>query len=229
MKKVLINYKLRDCREAVSLLPHVLINLILGLTLPTAMLNRLINKVCCFFYHLQILLVMGWPTLTKYQVILCFEVFLSIWPVKCTHRCSLALGPWDSRPSQKSVMLTQTVYLFVTYSCSGFNFEHFFISFSNTHVQFQGCWHKKQQPLCMTIMNSDEKILFIILAMISISKMKNSVYNLIDFCTCDWVFLLVEVTKDWFSMKLVQIYHKVTDCCIWPNLYCWEMNIRSQN
>ena len=31
MKKVLINYKLRDCGEAVSLLPHVSINLILGL------------------------------------------------------------------------------------------------------------------------------------------------------------------------------------------------------
>ena len=72
MKKVLINYKLRDCREAVSLLPHVSMNLILGLTLPTAKLslNRLINKVCCFLYHLQVLLVMGGP-----QVVLCFEVF----------------------------------------------------------------------------------------------------------------------------------------------------------
>ena len=70
MKKVLINYKLRDCREAVSLLPHVSMNLILGLTLPTARLNRLINKVCCFLYHFQTLLVMGGP-----QVVLCFEVF----------------------------------------------------------------------------------------------------------------------------------------------------------
>ena len=38
----------------------------------------------------------------------------------------------------------------------------------------------------------------------------------------DWIFLSVEVTK-------AQIYHKVTDCCSWPDLYCWEMNIRSQN
>ena len=30
-------------------------------------------------------------------------------------------------------------------------------------------------------------------------------------------------------MRLAQIYHKVTDCCIWPNLYYREMNIRSQN
>ena len=74
MKKVLINYKLKDCREAASLLPHVSVNLILGITLPTATLNRLINKVCCFLYHFQILLVMGWPTLTEHQVI-CFEVF----------------------------------------------------------------------------------------------------------------------------------------------------------
>ena len=78
MKNVLINYKLRDCREAMSLLPHVSINLILGLTLPTATQNRLkilINKVCCFLYHFQILLVMGLPTLTEHQVVLCFEVF----------------------------------------------------------------------------------------------------------------------------------------------------------
>ena len=48
---------------------------------------------------------------------------------------------------------------------------------------------KKLEPLCMAIINSNEKkILFIILAMISISKMKNSVYNLIgleDSCICD--------------------------------------------
>ena len=63
----------------------------------------------------------------------------------------------DSRPSHKSVMLTQTVFLFVTYSCNGFNFEHFFISVSKMYVQFQGCWHKKQEPLCMIVINSNEK------------------------------------------------------------------------
>ena len=79
-------------------------------------------------------------------------------------------------------MLTQTVYLFVTYSCNSFNFEQFSISVSKMHVQFQGCWHKKQEPLCMAIINSNEKkILFMVLAMISNSKMKNSVSNLIDF------------------------------------------------
>ena len=61
--------------------------------------------------------------------------------------------------------------------------------FSKVHAQFQGCWHgKKLEPLCMAIINSNEKKLFIILAMISISKMKNSVYNLIgleDTCICD--------------------------------------------
>ena len=63
--------------------------------------------------------------------------------------------------------------------------------------------------------------------MISISKMKNSVYNLIGLdysCICDHCLtdfsLSVEVTKDSFSMRLAQIYHKVIDCCIWPNLYC---------
>ena len=81
MKKVLVNYKLGDCGEAVSLLPHVSINLISGLTLPTATLKRLkilINKVCCFLYHFQILPVMGWPALREHQVVLCFEVVLSI-------------------------------------------------------------------------------------------------------------------------------------------------------
>ena len=53
------------------------------------------------------------------------------------------------------------------------------------HVQFQGCWHKKQEPLCMAIINSNEKNLIYNLAMISISKMKNSVYNLVDVCICD--------------------------------------------
>ena len=54
--------------------------------------------------------------------------------------------------------------------------------------------------------------------MISISKMKNSVYNLIGLdysCICDHCltdfFLSVEVTKDSFSMILAQIYHKVID------------------
>ena len=47
---------------------------------------------------------------------------------------------------------------------------------------------KKLEPLCMAIINSNEKKLFIILAMISISKMKNSIHNLIgveDSCMCD--------------------------------------------
>ena len=62
--------------------------------------------------------------------------------------------------------------------------------FSKVHAQFQGCWHKKKlEPICMAIINSNEKkILFMILAMISVSKMKNSVYNLIgleDSCICD--------------------------------------------
>ena len=60
--------------------------------------------------------------------------------------------------------------------------------FSKVHAQFQGCWHKRKlEPLCMAIINSNEKKIRI-LAMISISKMKNSVYNLIgleDSCTCD--------------------------------------------
>ena len=66
-----------------------------------------------------------------------------------------------------------------------------------------------------------KKILFIILAMISLSKMKNSVYNLIeleDSCIYDHCltgFFVCQVTKDSFSMRLAQIYHKVTDCCIW--------------
>ena len=30
--------------------------------------------------------------------------------------------------------------------------------FSKVHAQFQGCWHKKRlEPLCMAIINSDEK------------------------------------------------------------------------
>ena len=65
---------------------------------------------------------------------------------------------------------------------------------------------------------------FIILAMISISRMKNAVYNLIgleDSCICDHCLtecLSVEVTKDSFSMRLAQIYHKVREYCIQPKL-----------
>ena len=47
---------------------------------------------------------------------------------------------------------------------------------------------KKLKPLCMAVINSYEKKLFMILAMISVSKMKNSVYNLIgleDSCICE--------------------------------------------
>ena len=30
--------------------------------------------------------------------------------------------------------------------------------FSKVHAQFQGCWHKKKlEPLCMAIINSNEK------------------------------------------------------------------------
>ena len=32
------------------------------------------------------------------------------------------------------------------------------------------------------------------------------------------MFLSVEVNKDSFSMRLAQIYHKVTEYCIWPLL-----------
>ena len=73
----------------------------------------------------------------------------------------------------------------------------------------------------MAALNSYEKKLFMILAMISVSKMKTSVHNLIgleDSCICEHYltdfFLSAEVTKD------SQIRQKVTDCCIWPNLYC---------
>ena len=52
--------------------------------------------------------------------------------------------------------------------------------FSKVHAQFHGYWNKKKlEPLCMAITNSHEKKVFMILAMISVSKMKNSVYNLI--------------------------------------------------
>ena len=29
--------------------------------------------------------------------------------------------------------------------------------FSKVHTQFQGCWHKKLEPLCMAVINSNEK------------------------------------------------------------------------
>ena len=51
--------------------------------------------------------------------------------------------------------------------------------FSKVRAQFQRYWNKKKlEPLCMAIINSYEKKIMI-LAMISVSKMKNSVYNLI--------------------------------------------------
>ena len=68
-----------------------------------------------------------------------------------------------------------------------------------------------------------------ILAMISVSKMKNSVYHLIgleDSCICDnyltefFCQLRLLNTHFHFSMRLAQIRQKVTDCCIWPDLYC---------
>ena len=58
--------------------------------------------------------------------------------------------------------------------------------FSKAHAQFQGCWHKKARTP-MPIINSYEKKDFC-LAMISVSKMKSSVYNLIgleDSCICE--------------------------------------------
>ena len=69
-------------------------------------------------------------------------------------------------------------------------------------LNFRDAGIKKLEPLCMAIINSYEKnILFIILAMISVSKMKNSVYNLIGLegsCICDHYltefFLSAEVT-----------------------------------
>ena len=52
-------------------------------------------------------------------------------------------------------------------------------------LNFRDAGIKSLEPLCMAIIDSNEKkILFIILAMISISKMKNSVYNLIGLENC---------------------------------------------
>ena len=55
-------------------------------------------------------------------------------------------------------------------------------------LNFRDTEIKKLEPLCMAIINSHEKTLFMILAMISVSKMKNSVYKLIgleDSCICE--------------------------------------------
>ena len=61
--------------------------------------------------------------------------------------------------------------------------------FSKVHAQFQGCWHKKSwNPYAWLLLTVMKKKLFIILAMISIFKTKNSVYNSIgleDSCICD--------------------------------------------
>ena len=52
--------------------------------------------------------------------------------------------------------------------------------FSKVHAQFQGRWHKKSwNPYAWLLLTVIKKTLFMILAMISVSKMKNSVYNLI--------------------------------------------------
>ena len=56
-------------------------------------------------------------------------------------------------------------------------------------LNFRDAGIKKLEPLFMaTILTVMKKILFIILSMISISRMKNSVHNLIgleDSCICD--------------------------------------------
>ena len=55
-------------------------------------------------------------------------------------------------------------------------------------LNFRDTEIKKARTLCMAIINSYEKKLCMILAMISVSKMKNSVYNLIgleDSCICE--------------------------------------------
>ena len=56
------------------------------------------------------------------------------------------------------------------------------LNFRDTEIK------KKLEPLCMAIINSYEKKLFMILAMLSVSKIKNSVYNLIGLensCICE--------------------------------------------
>ena len=55
--------------------------------------------------------------------------------------------------------------------------NNFSFQLARCMFNFRDAGIKKQEPLCMAIINSNEKVLFVILAMISISKMKNSVYN----------------------------------------------------
>ena len=84
--------------------------------------------------------------------------------------------------------------------------------FSKVHAQFQGCWHeKKLEPLCMAIINSyEKKILFIILAMISISKMKNSVYNLIGLeGSCIFDHCLTELFYQLRLPKSLLIFYEI--------------------
>ena len=66
------------------------------------------------------------------------------------------------------------------------------LNFRDTEIK------KKLEPLCMAIINSHEK------------KIIYDFGN--DFCFQNE--LSAEVTKD------SQIRQKVTDCCIWPDLYC---------
>ena len=68
-------------------------------------------------------------------------------------------------------------------------FYNFSFQVARCMLNFRDAGIKKVEPLFMaTIFTVMKKILFIILAMISISKVKNSVYNLIgleDSCICD--------------------------------------------
>ena len=55
-------------------------------------------------------------------------------------------------------------------------------------LNFRDAGIKKLEHLCMAALNSYEKKLFMILAMISVSKKKNSVHNIIgleDSCICE--------------------------------------------
>ena len=56
-------------------------------------------------------------------------------------------------------------------------------------LNFRDAGIKKLEHLCMAALNSyEKKIIYLILAMISVSKMKNSVHNLIgleDSCICE--------------------------------------------
>ena len=76
--------------------------------------------------------------------------------------------------------------------------------FSKVHAQFQGCWHKKSwNPYAWLLLTVMEKK-FIILAMISIFKMKNLVYILIgleDSCVCDhWL------TESFCKLRLLKTH-----------------------